>query len=293
MVKRQRIAYGELLVLIAAGLFLACGFYISNQKTDIREENYISPLIDDPLRLVLISDLHGSQNPGGETQLANQIKNKDPDLIITAGDMIGSEAETNQALLELYRQLFEICPVIAVPGNSEIASEHWNSLQKKLETIGIMVLDQSMVDLQIKDNKIRIGGLYSYSFASDGMATPDPRATDPAIADFLTEFCSTDLLKIMVSHRPDSFIFSAKPDYWDIDLVLSGHTHGGQVKLPGLGGLWAPDQGFFPVYTDGKYQLGNLTLFITSGLGSKNTWIPRINNPREIMVIEIDPNNES
>ena len=90
----------------------------------------------------------------------------------------------------------------------------------------------------------------------------------------------------MMAHRPDSFVF-LDDNPWDIDLVVSGHLHGGQVILPLLGGLWAPDQGFFPEYDYGKFDLNGTDIIITTGLGSSDEKLPRFNNPPEIAVIDL------
>lgn len=104
---------------------------------------------------------------------------------------------------------------------------------------------------------------------------------------FLEEFEDTDAFKIMISHRPDSFIFGEAAEEWDIDLVVSGHLHGGQVVVPLLGGVYGGDQGYFPEYVHGMYEIGNMHLFVTSGLGTNKKAVPRVNNRPEVAVIEI------
>ena len=91
----------------------------------------------------------------------------------------------------------------------------------------------------------------------------------------------------MLSHRPDSFVFGAASATWDVDLVISGHLHGGQVVLPLLGGVFGGDQGLFPRYVHGIYEKDRLTLAVTSGLGSQPERLPRFNNPPEVMVLDL------
>ena len=91
----------------------------------------------------------------------------------------------------------------------------------------------------------------------------------------------------MLSHRPDSFIFGDASVVWDVDLVISGHNHGGQVIIPFKGGLFGGDQGWFPEYVHGIYKVGNMQMFITSGLGSDRQKLPRFNNPPEIAVVTV------
>ena len=93
----------------------------------------------------------------------------------------------------------------------------------------------------------------------------------------------------MLSHRPESFVLGEASVTWNIDLVLHGHAHGGQVVLPFVGGLWAGDQGFFPTYVHGMYEKDLLSILVTSGLGTNKKAIPRLNNPPEVVVLNLLP----
>ena len=147
------------------------------------------------------------------------------------------------------------------------------------------MLDKEYTDLDVNGTQIRLGGMYDYAFGlngnNDAMSAPDDTL------NFLEDFQDTDRLKIMMAHRPDSFIFGNASRVWDVDLVISGHNHGGQVVLPFLGGLYGGDQGFFPEYIHGMYEKDNFQMFVTSGLGSDRQKLPRFNNPPEIAVLEI------
>jgi predicted MPP superfamily phosphohydrolase len=109
---------------------------------------------------------------------------------------------------------------------------------------------------------------------------------------FLKDFVDTDHLKLMLSHRPDSFIFSDASRRWDIDLVFSGHMHGGQMVLPFFGGVYGGDQGWFPEYVHGMYEKDNMHIFVTSGLGTNPHKVPRFNNLPEIAVIHMVVDDE-
>ena len=97
----------------------------------------------------------------------------------------------------------------------------------------------------------------------------------------------TNNYKIMIAHRPDSFIFGDASEVWDIDLVVSGHTHGGQVRVPLMGGLYVGDQGYFPMYDKGLFDLNKIKILISSGLGSGKQKIPRFNNVPEVVNLKI------
>ena len=104
---------------------------------------------------------------------------------------------------------------------------------------------------------------------------------------FLTRFQDTDRCRILLSHRPDSFALGEASVTWNVELVISGHDHGGQVVLPILGGVFGGDQGLFPAYLHGLYEKDNIRLAITSGLGSHGQKLPRMWNPPEIMVLDL------
>lgn len=155
----------------------------------------------------------------------------------------------------------------------------------ELQDAGAVYLDQEYVDVQVHGETIRIGGLYAYAFGLDGNDSAE--AVDPEIREFLEAYQDTDHLCVMLSHRPDSFIFGDASSVWKVDLVISGHNHGGQVVLPVLGGVFGGDQGYFPKYIHGMYQKDQMQIFATSGLGSHSEKLPRINNIPEIAVIEL------
>ncbi|HJA19408.1 MAG TPA: hypothetical protein H9959_05875, partial [Candidatus Mediterraneibacter ornithocaccae] len=203
------------------------------------------------------------------------------------GDMLNAESEDASVPLELIGLLKDTAPVYYALGNHELdymENGHPDFIEE-LENAGAVVLDKNYVDIEINETKVRLGGLYDYAFGlndnNDAMSAPAD------ILSFLQDFQNTDSLKIMLSHRPDSFIFGDASKVWDVDLVISGHNHGGQVVIPFLGGLYGGDQGWFPEYVHGMYQKDNLLLFETSGLGSDKQKLPRFNNPPEVAVLTI------
>ena len=147
------------------------------------------------------------------------------------------------------------------------------------------VLEEGYRDVEIGGCKVRIGGMYEYAFALDGDNSAENLTGN--VRDFLEEFQNTDRYKIMLCHRPDSFVFGDASDYWKIDLVISGHDHGGQVVIPFKGGLYGGDQGWFPPYVHGLYRTGRIRLFVTSGLSSEKQKLPRWNNRPEIAVLNV------
>ena len=127
--------------------------------------------------------------------------------------------------------------------------------------------------------------MYDYAFGLDGNNTALAAPED--VLTFLMDYQNTDRVKIMLSHRPESYVFGDASKTWDIDLIICGHVHGGQVVFPFIGGLYGGDQEWFPKYVHGLYKKDNFQMFITSGLGSNKQKLPRFNNPSEIAVLDI------
>ena len=176
-------------------------------------------------------------------------------------------------------------------GNHEIAyrQRRDKNLYQKLQKAGSKVVEKEYEDIKVRGNKIRIGGLYEYAFAVDGAGNMDKKSIPSKVRDFLMDFEDTDTFKIMLSHRPDSFVFGQAADTWKINLVVSGHVHGGQVRIPGKGGLYGGDQGWFPEYTDGIHHFKAVNhMIITRGLGSDKEKLPRFHNIPEIVVIRLE-----
>ena len=213
-----------------------------------------------------------------------------PDLIVLDGDMLNGDSADASGACTLTADLAQIAPVYCALGNHEIAylEAGTSPLIEELEQAGATVLERSYVDLDTGGG-IRLGGLYEYAFAQDDFNTCDPDRMDPEVYGFLQDFQATDRCKILLCHRPDSFVFGEAASTWDVDLVISGHLHGGQVVLPLLGGVYGGDQGWFPHYVHGVYEKENVTIAVTSGLGTQPERLPRFRNPPEVMVLDLTP----
>ena len=139
-------------------------------------------------------------------------------------------------------------------------------------------MDKQYIDIEIKGEKVRIGGIYGYVLSPDKVKGEEQF--------FMEEFQDTDRFKILLSHMPKGLLLWKSREYWDVDLVFSGHVHGGQVRLPFVGGLYDPEEGYFPTYTKGMFECGKGTMILSAGLGSSQG-IPRINNLPEVVVCEV------
>ena len=209
-------------------------------------------------KVVVISDLHGKEYGKDNKRLLAKISEQKPDTIFVVGDMLDDDDAENgfSKTAKLLTELSDIAPVYLSYGNQE-KEYSGNILDKYAETItenGIIVLDDSFIDCEINGQNIRIGGTMGHAFPF-GRTKEEFENSDEYI--FLKEMEKTDSPTIILAHRPDTFIFNGAHNYWsNIDLVVSGHTHGGVIRLPFAGGLYAPMQGLFPEYDSGFYMLG-------------------------------------
>lgn len=278
----------KILLIIIAVLVLACliSLWLSYNWLTVSKFTVTDDKISGSFRIVLISDLHEHRFGGGNEKLAEKIREQSPDLIIIDGDMINSDSENADTAVEVVRGLNGIAPVYYSLGNHEydyMAAGH-GELPEELEAAGAEVLNYKNIDIEIKGNRIRLGGLYEYGFETSMQS----EVANAGVTEYLEQYTGTDRYLIMCAHRPESFYPWDTADQWGIDLVLSGHLHGGQVIIPGVGGLYNPLDGFFAEFDYGQYKLGDSDMIITRGLGSNMKMLPRFNNPPEIAVVDVE-----
>ena len=287
---RRRIWMGAIL-LRALALWTAAGVRQSYRDPVVRTWTVPVQHLSAPVRAVVMADLHNRDFGEDNRVLEELTADAEPDLILLDGDIVNADAADAGVAVSLALALKDIAPVYYAWGNHELdyLSAGTSPLREELEAAGAAVLAREWTDLTVNGAALRLGGLYDYAFNMDDFNTCDPERMDPEIYDFLTAFQDTDRCRIMLSHRPDSFIFGEAAATWDVDLVISGHDHGGQVVLPLLGGVFGGDQGLFPAYVHGICEKDGLTLAITSGLGSQREVLPRFRNPPEIMVLDLIP----
>ena len=267
-----------------------------------------SSKVTDSVRFVYIADLHENVFGENNQQFYDQLKELDPDFILIGGDIINWTSENDEYAVEVIGELAGFSDVYFSIGNHEIEYLHLrrevdfsgldrndssltlantdeNGFIRRIERAGATILQKSWIDMEINGTKLRIGGAYEGLFSLN----PDnPKDTMlQGMYAFLTDFQDTDSLKLFMTHRPYSFLYGNGSSLWDIDVVMCGHEHAGQVILPFLGGLYSRERGFFPEYTHGVFDFGGTTLIVTSGIGSDTELLPRFNNPPEIVLVTI------
>lgn len=257
---------------------------LSNQWLSISRYTYSNEKMEQTFTIVQLTDLHNYEFGSDNTRLLTCIRKEAPDLIFMTGDMLDDSMGSTDVVLHLVEEAVQIAPVYYSLGNHEISyTEKYDKDQtfyQQLRETGAVVLDKEYVDTIIAGQEVRIGGVYGYVL--------DHEWQDGSEQRFMEEFQDTDRFKILLSHIPEGLLLWKSMEHWDVDLVFSGHVHGGQVRLPFIGGLFNPEEGWFPTYTKGMYKCGNGTMILSAGLGSSRG-IPRVNNLPEIVVCEVEP----
>ena len=287
--KFKRIIIYLLLSLLIICFICIYEIYISYNSLEVNNYSITNSKINDSINVAIISDLHDNQLGENNKELIDKINSQSPDIILVIGDMVDSDSKNSKIAINLMKELCKDNKVFFSLGNSDIdyIEAGTSDLIKELEDVGVTVLDKAYEDIEVNGNTIRIGGMYAYAFGLNDFNSVDKDTMEEGVYDFLCDFQDTDNYKIMMAHRPDSFIFGNASEVWDIDLVVSGHTHGGQVVLPFLGGLYVGDQGFFPEYDKGLFDLNKIKILITSGLGAGKQKLPRFNNVPEIVNLKL------
>lgn len=231
-------------------------------------------------RIVQLSDLHNTGFGVNQRDLLRKIDEANPDIIVITGDLIDSYATNVDIAMDLVEGAIKIAPVYYVEGNHEARSEDPEEFFKKLEAVGVTILRDRRISLKRGSSSIDLLGLSEPTFGLAYEGTSDLRETLRRLTEETTTFT------ILLSHHPE--LLDVIADY-PVDLVFSGHAHGGQVRIPFLmDGLIAPDQGFFPKFTSGIYQVQNTKEIVSRGLG--NSILPfRVFNRPEIVVVTLNP----
>jgi uncharacterized protein len=279
---KLKVFFIAIAILIAGLLFLSDqNNFIEVNEIKLRFEKL--PESFNGFRIVHLSDLHSKLFGGDQQELVSKIKAAKPDIIVITGDMVDSKDSKGQAYLKLIDGIIELAPVYYVTGNHELWTGRFNSIEYKLKSKGVKVLRNQNDTIERDGDKITILGVDDPLLHETHEDNDDGWVISQEIKNALGG-SSTRNFKILLSHRPELISYYAEQN---IDLIFSGHAHGGQIRLPFIGGLYAPNQGFFPKYTSGKYQEGNSIMVVSRGLG--NSAIPqRLFNRPEIVVVEME-----
>lgn len=279
-----------LVVLVVVWLIGAMTIWILWANTALEITEYIItgdriPEGFSGFRIVQISDLHNTEFGDGNEKLINMIEKAQPDIIVITGDMMDSRRSNATKAREFAEAAMEIAPVYYVPGNHEARTKKYKPLKKSLVGLGVTLLEDSKVTISAGSDSITLMGVLDPGFRKDNMTTDSASAIGSAIMGMQED---SDGFTVLLSHRPELFDVYASAG---VDLVFTGHAHGGQIRLPFVGGLLAPNQGLFPKYDAGLFVAGDTRMIVSRGLG--NSLFPlRVNNRPEIVVVQLERSPE-
>lgn len=270
------------LVLAAVCVLLAGWLIRGNRMLTVSHITVADPELPEAFhgfRIAHISDLHNAEFGKGNRELLAVLEGLQPDIIVITGDLIDYRKTDVDIALEFAREAVKLAPCYFATGNHEAAASEYPGLEEGLRRAGVTVLRSQAAVLQRDGQQLRLVGAEDYGFFGPG----DGETRVAGMLEALTPALEPGY-NIVLYHRPE---LAGRLAEWDADLILSGHAHGGQIRLPWIGGLYAPDQGAFPVYDSGLYDLGDRFLVVSRGLG--NSLFPlRINNPPEVVLITLE-----
>ncbi|MDP3385696.1 MAG: metallophosphoesterase [Eubacteriales bacterium] len=269
----------KIIILIIITLLIVMAFY---NGLVIRQYTIATPKLreNQSFRIVLISDLHSTIHGADQSKIAEKIRSQNPDMIALVGD-IADDKQPIKGTIMFLEAIRDIAPAFYVTGNHEIWSRNVAIIKDIFKSYGVRVLENEAIEIGIGEVSIIIGG------AEDPDINRYERRQltwEEEIIEAFSDLNDVESFHLLLSHRPEEItIYKAL----SFDLVLSGHAHGGQVRIPFiLNGLLAPNQGWFPKYAGGLYEHDSFTHIVSRGV-SYNPRLPRVFNPPEIVVIDV------
>lgn len=245
-------------------------FNIANSKIPSEFKNY---------KIIQISDFHNSNFKKLTNSIINKIKEEKPNIIVITGDFVDSRKTNIDISINLIKDIKDIAPIYYVVGNHESRIQNYDELIQKLKMEGVNILNNEVKQLELDNARINLIGIKDPSMFHQDVSK-NSSIINKEINDLQYD---KKIFTILLSHRPETFETYVNNN---LDLVFTGHAHGGQVRLPFIGALYAPHQGAFPKYTSGVYEKENTKMIVNRGIG--NSLFPfRINNRPEIVVVTL------
>ena len=250
--------------------------YANNQLiviTDYTIESEKLPKAFNNYRIVQISDLHDTTFGNNQERLVEKVRATNPDAIFLTGDLIDSRRYNLQNSLRAVEQFVTFSDVYYVLGNHEVAVNRIDEIYRALEHLGVQILPNQSLEIERDGERLTIIGI------EDPLMGKEPQQ----MLDEAMTTVDDDSFKILLSHRPEIFETYVENT---IDVVFTGHAHGGQIRLPFIGGLFAPGQGWLPNKTSGVYEADETKMIISRGLGN-SVLKQRLFNLPEIVIVDL------
>lgn len=277
---KRKLSKPKRIILLVAAMLLVVVICCDMRLKTVRY-TFDSPKVENSFKIALITDLHGNRYGKNQSTLIDAIDKENPDLVLLGGDIFDDKIsyekseETIAILSEKYKCYY-------VTGNHEYWSGDVDNIINIVKSYGITVLEGGVDTIDINGQMVNICGVDdpdNYVYLDGGQKIEDQLKQ-------VEKKVNKDYYTILLSHRPEYYQEYSKYGY---DLVLCGHAHGGQWRIPGiLNGLYAPDQGLFPEYAGGLYEYESGAMVVSRGLDRQGVKVPRIFNRPELVIIEVE-----
>lgn len=275
-------------IIIAIAMIMGAFCYYQNNKISITKLK-VKSNVNKRVRIAQISDLHSKEFGKNNNTLYKVIIEQEPDIIVATGDLIDSNMKRINEIIEFCSRLNKRVPVYYILGNNEMRCSRVNEIVEKLKQKNINVLENEIATIKIKDNIINILGLAEKRVDKGEMfySKINSRYEIENVDSLFRKLENLIGIKIVLSHYPENYEYVGDYSYskYNFDIMFSGHAHGGQFILPGLGGVFAPGQGLFPKYYKGIYGKKN-KLVVSRGLGNSGFPLRLFNRP-DLVIVDI------
>lgn len=274
-----------LLIYLPAAIVL-CIYFLYAQNNSIVVTTYkvaSGKLPDgfDSYRIVQLSDLQSKEFGKDQRPLIRKVEKLNPDIIVVTGDLIDRNHYDGEASFKLMKGMVRVAPVYFARGNHEQGSREYPELEERLLALGVHIMKNAYEDIPLGDGVFRLIGVDdpTYNHKGDG----DADKMNAHLAEALADADSSDPFTVLLSHRTELFPVYAENG---IDLSLTGHAHGGQIRIPFKGGVFAPGQGMWPAWTEGMHEIGDSAMIVNRGLGNSRFPLRLFNQP-EVVLVEL------
>lgn len=259
------------------GILLASAF---DQRLKVQKYQVKSEKIDSPIRIALLTDLHSCDYGTHQSTLIKAVLKENPDVVLLGGDIFDDVLPFERAE-EVISQLSLSYPCYYVTGNHEYWSDDVSQILRTIDSYGITILSGTHDIFECHGTPLNICGITD----PDVKRIADSYPNTFEQLESLKNVPDNGNFSILLAHRPEKIDFYL--DY-DFDLMLSGHAHGGQWRIPGLlNGLYSPQQGLFPKFAGGRYEFPDKTFIVSRGLAKETTFVPRIFNRPELVIVDL------
>ena len=271
----------RIIILLVVAIFLFSAFDV---RLKIVEYRITSEKIVNPIKIALVTDLHSFKYGKSQKTLIDAVIKQNPDIVLLGGDIFDDKIPDENTELFL-AGISGKYPCYYVTGNHEYWSRRVDEMLDILRKYNVTILDGKSETVEVNNQKISISGIDDpdanfYTGKVEGFY---------AQLDEINQTKDNSLYTILLAHRPS---YANKYLDYNFDLVLSGHAHGGQWRIPFLlNGVFAPDEGLFPKYAGGQYDFPNGKMIVSRGLARESTRVPRIFNRPELVIVNLEPQN--